>query len=158
MSLPVKVSLIVLAMIVVTLAVELIPRHGGLKTSPSAQREFEQLFKQQNKLLDALLVRPPHAALQACGAFPAPSLSHAELVRIANCLHRKGFVTVQTVAAVTNDQRLGVHQQQVVGLQAKSDTTSWWYWLIWATGLALIAFVVFRHRRRPPNTSAPTQT
>jgi hypothetical protein len=72
---------------------------------------------------------------------------------MANCLHRKGFVTAQTAAAVEHDRRLGGNQQQVVSLQTKTETT-WWYVPIWAIGLALIVFVVIRNRRRRPGGPA----
>ena len=102
---------------------------------------------QPDPLLDAVFVRPPQADIDTCMAsVTGAALTHAKIVRVATCLHRKHLVSATTVAAVKSDTSLG-GGTGIVGLKSKSETV-WRSFAIWGVALALIILVVYRHRHR----------
>src|SRR5438105_8068639 len=98
-----KVILIVVAAVVVNVGISFISLDNGLPSSAAMRKSL-----QPDPLLDALFVRPPQAAVDACMAsVKGTPLTHAEIVRVATCLHQKHVVSAETVAAVKSDSSLG---------------------------------------------------
>ena len=144
MSIWLKVILIVFAAVVVNLGISFISLDNGLPSSAAMRKSL-----QPDPLLNAVFVRPPQAAVDACMAsVKGAALTHAEIVRVATCLRRKHLVSAKTVAAVKSDTSLG-GGTGIVALKTKSESV-WWSFAIWGVALALIILVVYRHRRRPP--------
>lgn len=147
MSVWLKVTLIVLAAMLVSIGVSLVPAASSLPSPPP--RSSLPTFPDE-ALMKALFDRPPQAAVDACvGSARRSPLTHDDFVRVATCLHRRHFVSAQTVKAVEGDPSLGA--RRIVGLKTKTTTGTWWWALTWGVALAAIALVVYRHlRRRPP--------
>jgi len=148
MSIWLRVTLIVFAAVVVNLGISFISLDNPLPSSAAMQRSV----RQNDPVVDALLVRPPQAAVDAClASTKASALTHDDFVRLARCLHRRRLMSTNTVAAVERDHvdRQPAPPHRGGGLKAKPET-AWWSFAVWAVALALIILVVFRHRRRPP--------
>jgi hypothetical protein len=144
MSLWLKIALIALAALLIDVGVSLVPA-----TSLALSPKLPQSFPNQ-PLLDALFVRPPQAAVNACVGSTGGTLTHDDFVRVAKCLRRKHLVSGSTVAAVERSD-IGAGGNRIVSLKAKALDANWWFWLTWGVALTAIAVVVIRHlRRRPP--------
>jgi hypothetical protein len=144
MSIWLKVILIVAAAVVVNVVISFVALDHGLPSSIAMRKSV-----QPDTLLDAVFVRPPPAAVDACSrSLHGSELTHAEIVRIATCLHRQHFVSTKTLAAVKQDTSLG-GGTRIATLKTKTET-AWWSFAVWGVALALVVLVVYRHRRRPP--------
>ena len=139
-----KVTLIVLAAVVISIGISFIPETGG--SLPSLPPASSVPATQDQSLIKALFVRPPQAAVDDCLRSTHRALTHGDFVRVARCLHAKRFVSAQTVAAVEKDPLLG--STHITTLSAKTTTATWWWLLTWALALTAIAVVAYRHLRR----------
>jgi len=113
MSIWLRVTLIVFAAVVVNLGISFISLDNPLPSSAAMQRSV----RQNDPVVDALLVRPPQAAVDAClASTKASALTHDDFVRLARCLHRRRLMSTNTVAAVERDTSIGNPRHRIAGV------------------------------------------